>query len=316
MKAVQINNYGGNEVIEINNDAPRPVLQPGFVLVQLKAAGVNPSDWKIRQGLFSSWLSLKFPATLGGDFAGVVHEVSNNVSGFKVGDEVYGRALASVGGSGAFAEFVLTDVNMVAAKPETMDFLQAAGLPLVGASAYQALIHHMGLAKGQTILIHGAAGGIGSIAVQIAKHLGAFVIGTAAGKDQEFVKSLGADRVINYEKQNFTKVVPVVDFVFDTVGGETFDKSVGVIKSDGIIVTMSTPAREPTNSVRVVAQQTKVTNDILNKLKRLAEAGVIRTHIDKVFSLDQAASALDYLRNDQPQGKVVIDIKGENLPQV
>lgn len=179
MKAAQINKFGGSEVVEINKNAPKPVVSPGRLLVEVYAAGVNPIDWKIREG----HIPLKFPATLGGDFSGVVAEVGEGVLGFKKGFEVYGYASILGAGSGSFAEFVSADAKVMALKPKNITHVEAGALPLTGVSAWQALVDHIGLSRGKKILIHGGAGGIGSMAIQLAKHLGAYVATTVSAKD-------------------------------------------------------------------------------------------------------------------------------------
>lgn len=202
MKAAQINAYGGSEVVEMNGQAPTPAVVDGSMLVEVHAAGVNPVDWKIREGYMQKMVPLKFPATLGGDFSGVVMEVGNTVSAFQPGDEVYGQAIIVGSGSGSFAEFVSANAGSAAQKPKTVNHTEAAALPLAGVSALQALTEHMSLFKGQKILIHGGAGGIGTIAVQLAKHLGAYVATTAAGGDATYGKELGADEVIDLAQRN------------------------------------------------------------------------------------------------------------------
>jgi alcohol dehydrogenase len=193
---------------------------------------------KIREGYMAQMLPLKFPATLGGDFSGVVVEVSSSVSGFKKGDEVYGQAGTLRGGSGSFAEFVLADIKVTARKPKNIDHVEAAALPLTGVSAWQALVDHIGLSRGKKILIHGGAGGIGTMAIQLAKYLGAYVATTASAKDMEYVQELGADEVIDYKNQSFQDMLKNFDAVFDTVGGDTYEKSFKVLRKGGIIVSM------------------------------------------------------------------------------
>jgi len=175
MKAVQIKKYGGSEVVETNQSAPEPIVSAGKVLVIVKAAGVNPVDWKIREGNMQQMIQLQFPSTLGMDFSGVIKQVGEGVSpsDFKQGDEAYGEAPVFTGGSGAFAEMALANADSIAHKPKSLSHAEAAGLPVVGVSAWQALVENIGLSKDQKILIHGGAGGIGSIAIQLAKHLGA-----------------------------------------------------------------------------------------------------------------------------------------------
>src|SRR5215216_516430 len=229
MKSIQIKRYGNSDVVEVNDTASVPTVSTGKVLVNVKASGVNPVDWKIREGYFQQMTPLQFPSTLGMDFSGIVKQIGEDdiSSDFKEGDEVYGQASVFSGGSGAFAELALANKDSVAHKPKTLNHVEAAALPLVGVSAWQALVEKIGLSKDQKILIHGGAGGIGSIAIQLAKHLGAYVATTVSTNDKQFVKEeLGADEVIDYKTQTFEDLLPhEYDAVFDTVGGETYTRS-------------------------------------------------------------------------------------------
>src|SRR5438874_1282919 len=240
MKSAQINKYGSSEVIEINQSTPEPTVSSGKALVTIKAAGVNPADWKIREGGLQQMISLQFPSTLGMDFSGVIKQVGEGVSPseFKQGDEVYGQAGVISGGSGAFAEMALANTERIAYKPKKLSHAEASAFPLVGVSAWRALTENIRLSKGQRILIHGGAGGIGSIAIQLAKHLGAYVATTVSTNDKQFVQELGADHVIDYKNQNFEDLLHDCDAVFDTVGGETYKRSFKVLKKGGIIVSM------------------------------------------------------------------------------
>ena len=187
MKAMQINNYGGSNVIRINDNVPIAKGHPAKVLVEVKAGGINAVDWKIREGYFQQMIPLQFSTTLGTDFSGVIKELGENAStDFNIGDEVYGQASVLSGSSGSFAELVLTNIDSIGPKPNTLNPIEASGLPLVGVSAWQALVENIGLSKNQKILIHGGAGGIGSIAIPLAKHLGAYVATTV----QQKIKSL------------------------------------------------------------------------------------------------------------------------------
>lgn len=310
MKAAQIDKYGGTEVVTINEDAPKPIPAPGQVLVEVHAAGVNPVDWKIRQGYMGEKFPL--PAMLGGDFSGIIVEIGGGVSGFKKGDEVYGYASLLAGGSGSFAEFAAANVKNTAPKPRNLRHLEAAALPLAGASAWQALVDHMGLAKGQKTLIHGGAGGIGSIAIQIAKFLGAYVAATVSTRDLQFVKELGADEAIDYKKQSFEDLLNDYDAVYDTVGGETYWRSFKVLKKGGVIVSMlEQPDTDLMNQygVKAIGQFTKVTTERLAKIAELVDKGAIKILIDKTFPLGEAREALSYLQKGHPRGKVVLQIK-------
>lgn len=310
MRAAQINSYGGPEVLKTVQDASNPTAGPGQVLVEVYAAAVNPFDRKVREGYLKEAAPLKFPATLGGDLAGVIAELGEGVAGLQVGDEVYGQA-GALSGQGAFAEFSPVKAEQLGLKPKNVDFVTAAALPLAGVSAYQALVDHANLQSGQKILIHGGAGGIGSFAIQIAKHLGAHVATTAAARDADFVKSLGADEVIDYKAQAFETLIKDYDAVFDTVGGETYSRSYQVLKSGGVIVSMTDQPIEDLAqkyNIEAIAQQTKTTTERLTKLAELVEQGAIKVNIDKVFPLEQAGEALAYIQGAH-QGKVVIKVK-------
>ena len=200
MKSIQIKKYGGNEVVEVNKKVSVPSISSGKILVNVKASGVNPVDWKIREGYMQQLIPLQFPSTMGMDFSGVVKQIGEEDASadFKQGDEVYGQASVLSGGSGAFAELALANEDSIAHKPKTLTQLEAAGLPTVGVSVWQALVENIGLSKEQRILIHGGAEGIGSIAIQLAKHLGAYVATTVSTNDKQFVQELGSDQIIDY----------------------------------------------------------------------------------------------------------------------
>jgi len=313
MKSAQINRYGRSEVIEINQNTPLLNLSSEKILVDVKAAGVNPIDWKILEGYMKQVISLQFPSTLGMDFSGIIKEVSKDISTeeYKQGDEVYGQASVTNGGTGAFAEIALTNTDNVALKPKSLNYAEAAALPLVGVSAWQALVENMELSKDQKILIHGGAGGIGSIAIPLAKNLDAYVATTASSDDKEFVQNLGADEVIDYKSQDFEELVHDYDAVYDTVGGQTYTKSFKVLKKCGIIVSML----EPPNSdlmekfgVKAIFQLTQVNKDRLTQLAKWIDKNNIKIHVDKTFSLDETAKALDYVKDVHPRGKVIIKI--------
>lgn len=311
MKAVRLTKYGGKEAVSVVNISS-PEISSGKILIQVYAAGVNPIEWKIQNGFLKDFMPLDLPVTLGGDFSGVITQIGDGESAYKVGDEVYGQASVLGGGSGSFAEVALASQNSVAKKPKNLNFLQAGALPLAGVSALQALTQHSNLSKGQKILIHGGAGGIGSVAIQIAKHLGAFVATTVSSDDIEYVKSLGADEVINHQTQRFEDVISGYDSVFDTVGGDVTNRSVAVLKKDGILVSMVQMADEEfvrAQGIKSLAQMSHVTTAHLSKLAELVENGDVTVHLDKVFPIDQAAEALFFLQHTPPKGKIVLEIK-------
>jgi NADPH:quinone reductase-like Zn-dependent oxidoreductase len=311
MKSAQINQYGGSEVIEINQSTSEPTVSSGKVLVTIKAAGVNPADWKIREGGLQQLISLQFPSTLGMDFSGVIKQVGEGVipSEFKQGDEVYGQAGVVNGGSGAFAEMALANKESIAHKPKRLSHPESAALPLVGVSAWWALVDDIGLSNGRKILIHGGAGGIGSIAIQLAKNLGAYVATTVSTNDKQFVQELGADIVIDYKTQSFEDLVHEYDAVFDTVGGETYRRSFKVVKKACIIVSMlEQPDSELMNQydVKAIFLFTQATRERLTKLAQWIDQNNIRVNVEKKFSLEKAGDALDYQKDVHPRGKVVL----------
>ena len=309
MRAAQINGFGGKEVMKVTSDAPKPSASEGEVLVEVHAASVNPFDWKIMSG--QAVTQLVFPATLGGDVAGVVAEVGQGVQGFAVGQEVYGQANA-LSGQGSFAEFTPVKTTSLGPKPKNIDFVNAAALPLTAVSAYQALVDTLHLGAGQKILIHGGAGGIGSLAIQLAKHLGAYVATTASPQDIDYVRQLGADEVINYTAEKFEEKVHDFDAVYDTIGGDTYTRSFKALKAGGQIVSMlEQPNQELMDNHNVTAfhQFTKVTPERLSGITKLIEDGALSVTVDRTYSLEEAADALEYLRSAHHRGKVVLLIK-------
>jgi NADPH:quinone reductase-like Zn-dependent oxidoreductase len=284
----------------------------GKILVDVKASGVNPVDWKIREGYFQQMAPLQFPSNLGFDFSGTVKQLGEDVpSDFEQGDEVYGQTPVLSGGSGAFAELALVDKDNITHKPKTLNHIEAAALPTVGVSAWQALIENIGLSKGQKILIHGGAGGIGSIAIQLAKHNGAYVSTTVNVNDKQFVQELGADQIIDYNSQKFEDLLDDYDAVFDTIGGDTYKRSFKVLKKGGIIIsTLEQPNSELMRQygVKATFQITQVNRKRLIKLAQWVDQNSIKINVDRTFSLDEAGKALDYQKDGHPRGKVVITI--------
>ena len=307
MRAARLHEYGAADLLRVE-DVPVPALAPATVLVRIHAAGVNPIDWKTRAGQLRDKLPLELPATLGGDFSGVVEAVGPGAA-FAIGDPVYGQASATNGGSGSFAELALAPASTIAPKPTRVDHARAAALPLAGVSALQALTEHLRVTRGQRILVHGGAGGIGALAIQIAKHLGAHVTTTASAKQREDASRAGADTVIDNEAQRFEEVVPDLDAVFDTVGGDTYVRSFQTLKPGGRLVSMLEPPRDDLMRefrVEAFAQVTRVTTERLLRLAELVDSGVIEARIARTFPLERAPAALAHLEKDSPRGKVMI----------
>ena len=311
MKAAQVTKYGGPEVIQVS-EIDKPTVKEGQVLVEICDASLNPFDYKVRSGAYQKFIPLTLPYIPGGDFSGVVVEVGVGVQNFKAGEHVYGTANVAGGASGSLAEYAAAKIGQTAPKPKNVGHSEAAASVLVGISALQALDGHLKLKTGQKILIHGGAGGIGHVAIQYAKYLGAYVATTARQADVDFVKSLRADEVIDYEKQSFEDVTKDYDVAFDTVGGDVYIKSFQVLKKGGKVVSMIEQPDEQLAGQRVVEaiyQSSQIDSKSLQKLAELIDDGVIKVHIDKQFPLDQTTEAFKHLETGHPRGKVVVKIK-------
>ncbi len=311
MKAARIHEYGDPSVIKIQ-DIATPSVNDGKVLVEVHAASLNPFDTSVRSGRMKDAIPLQFPATLGGDIAGVVTGVGAGVSNVATGDKVYGQANVVAGNSGAFAEYALTGANQVALMPSNLDFQSAASLPLVGLSALQSLVTHINLQPGQKLFIHGGAGGIGTIAIQLAKHLGATVATTATGEAMGKAQSLGADQVIDYKAEDFSTILTEFDAVFDTVGGNDFTQALKILRRGGIAVSMIAQADQGVaaeRGVTAITQATKTTSQALDQLRELVESGAIKPQVSKVFPLNDVAQAFRVRESGGVSGKVVLAIR-------
>lgn len=311
MKAAQVTQYGGINVLEIK-EVKVPTIGESQVLVKVMASSLNPFDTTIREGYMKEMVPLELPFTLGGDIAGEVMEVGANVSHVKAGDAVYGQANVVAGNSGALAEVTATKSSQVAVMPKNVDFKQAASLPLVGTSALQALTEHIKLKAGQKIFIHGGAGGIGSIAIQIAKNIGAYVATTATGENIALVTELGADEVIDYKAKDFSTSLHDYDSVFDTVGGDDFAKSYSILKPGGVAVSMIAAVDEAKATeldITAIRQSTQVTTEALDALRELVESSVVTTRIASVFPLADIQAAFKAREDGGSNGKIVIDIQ-------
>jgi alcohol dehydrogenase len=312
MKAVRYSNYGGIDVLDVVTNADKPAINDGQVLVEVEAVSINPVDFKVRLGYMKDFVPLKFPTTIGGDFSGIVKEIRGGNSEFKQGDKVYGSAIVLNGGSGSFAEFLAANIANTARAPKSMDSLKAAALPLAGSSAIQAVEDTIKLKKGQKILIHGGAGGIGCIAIQLAKAIGAHVATTVSERDISFVKDLGADTVINYHTQEFDKDLKDFDAVLDLVGGDATTKSLTVLRKGGILVSLAGRPDEALankSGVTAMGQMTATDTKHLDRISALVDKGTIRVPVDKVFTLDQAREAFIHVEQNHPRGKVLLTIK-------
>ncbi|MFG2415537.1 NADP-dependent oxidoreductase [Streptomyces goshikiensis] len=310
MKAAVINQYGQVRDVVRVTDVPVPAVGPRDVLIEVRAAGVNPVDHLIVKGFLSTGEPSR-PLVIGNELAGVVTQVGAEATRFAVGDEVFSRVDPRVGG--AFAEYVAVDESLVAAKPSRLTFEEAASLPLVALTALQALTEQADVRSGTRVLIHGGAGGVGSAAVQIAKQLGAEVVATAGSGSVELVRELGADRVIDYRTEKFEEVVSDVDVVLDTIGGETQERSFGVLKSGGTLVSIvavpDVEVKKARWNVEARSFFMRPQGEQLAHLAGLVESGQLRPIVETVFPLDGASEALQKVERGGARGKTVISVR-------
>lgn len=307
VKAARIHRFGPPDGIVLD-DVPRPIPGPDQVLIRVAAAGVGPWDALIREQ--KSVVSATLPITLGSDFAGIVEQTGADVPHCKPGDKVYGATNPQF--IGAYAEYALASARMIAGKPESLSFLEAASVPVVAVTAWQMLFDYATAQPGQSVLIHGAAGNVGAYAVQLAHQAGLRVFATAASRDLAFVQSLGAETVIDFRTTRFEEAVPPVDIVLDMVGGETRKRSFHVIRPGGILVSVvSDEPREKDAplSVRTVFFLVEVTTARLETLTRLFDRGELKARVGTVLPLDQARTAHEMLGGTpHKNGKIVLSI--------
>jgi NADPH:quinone reductase-like Zn-dependent oxidoreductase len=304
MKAIVINAYGNEDVVNYV-DVERPEPKADEVLVKIRVAGVNPIDWKIRNGI-GERLGLKLPIFLGGEIAGTIEKIGSDVRDFQVGDAVYG-----IVPSGGYAEYAIAKIGEIAPKPQSLDFENAAAIPLGALTAWQAMFDLANLSSGQTILITAASGGVGSLAVQIAKAKGAFVIGMASGRNEAFVRDLGADEFVDYTKQNFEEVVKDVDVVFDTIGGDTFERAFQTLKPGGFLVTaVQFPAEEKAREFGIKAARVycKPNASQLAAIGKLVDEGKLTAHVSTALPLAEVKKALQLSESGRTRGKIVLQI--------
>jgi NADPH:quinone reductase-like Zn-dependent oxidoreductase len=310
MKAAQIDNYGEVSAIEVR-ETEKPTAKDDQVVIEVGASSLNPFDLAVLAGHAHAMAPLTFPATLGLDVEGTVVEVGASVSGFGVGERVYGTANAMFGASGAFAEYAVASAGSVAQAPESLTDGEAASLPTAGISGLQG-IETLNVQEGQKVFVHGGAGGAGSVAIQVAKARGAYVTATASTDNVEFLKSLGADEVIDYKKQDYKEFVNDYDAVFNTVRSDELDSLLEVLKKGGAAVSLTGPFDEDKAKelgVTTSAQMTQVTTASLTKLKELVESGDVKPTIDRSFAIDDIKEAYGALANESIKGKVVITLR-------
>lgn len=333
MKAFLVSHYGKKEKLQLSQVAD-PVAKETDVLVQVHSAGVNLLDSKVRNGEFKLILRYKPPFTLGHDVAGIVVGVGDRVKGFKIGDKVYARVADH--SIGTFAKKIAINEMDVALKPKKLSMEEAASIPLVGLTAWQALIEKANLKKGQKVFIQAGSGGVGTFAIQLAKHLGATVATTTSAANIELVKDLGADIVIDYRKDDFESIIKDYDVVLNSQDAKTLEKSLGILKPGGKLVSISGPPdpefaheigapwfvkliiRLLSAGVRKKAKRLKVgfsflfmraDGSQLDQITSLIDAGVIKPVMDRIFPFEQTNEALAYVETGRARGKVVIKVK-------
>ncbi|MGG3672304.1 NADP-dependent oxidoreductase [Bacillus nitratireducens] len=332
MKAMIIDKYG--KVPMRMAEVPTPEINEYEVLAEIHAASINPIDFKIRDGKVKMLLKYEMPLILGNDFSGVIIKVGSKVTRFKVGDEIYARPRKNK--IGTFAEYIAIHEDDIALKSKNLSFEEAASIPLVGLTSYQALHDIMQLEKGQKILIHAGSGGVGTFAIQLAKIMGATVTTTASEAGADLVKSLGADEIINYKTEKFEEILKDYDAVFDTIGGTTLEKSFNIIKSGGNIVSVSgmpnarfgkefgsgffktflfslaskkLTALEKKHNAQYSFLFMKPSGDQLRTIANYIEAGNIKPVIDRVFPFEDAQKAMEYSEAGRAKGKIIVKIK-------
>ncbi|MGH0592318.1 NADP-dependent oxidoreductase [Bacillus pretiosus] len=332
MKAMIIDKYG--KVPMRMAEVPTPEINEYEVLAEIHAASINPIDFKIRDGKVKMLLKYEMPLILGNDFSGVIVKVGSKVTRFEVGDEIYARPRKNK--IGTFAEYIAIHEDDIALKPKNLSFEEAASIPLVGLTSYQALYDIMHLQKGQKILIHAGSGGVGTFAIQLAKIIGATVTTTASEAGSDLVKSLGVDEIINYKTENFEEILKDYDAVFDTIGGTTLEKSFNIIKSGGNIVSVSgipnarfgkefgsgffktllfslaskkLTALEKKHNAQYSFLFMKPSGDQLRTIANYIEDGKIKPVIDRVFPFEDAQKAMEYSEAGRAKGKIIVKIK-------
>lgn len=307
MKAVYFEEHGGPEVLKYG-DLPDPAAGPGEVVVDIHAATVNGADWKVRSGSYSKLET--FPYVLGRDFSGVVSAVGDGVTDFKVGDAVFG--VCDVGQEGTYAEKVSMKASIIAKKPDSLSHSEAAALALTGLTALTAIEDTLALKSGETILIQGGAGGVASFAIQAAKHIGARVISTASAANLDYVRGLGADQVIDYNAEDFTKVVSDCDAVFDTVGGDVAIRSFSVLKPGGRAAFIASGGKAPESpraDVRSLRPNVGRDREHLERTIELVAAGAVRVPEITSYPLEQAAEAQRVSEGRHFRGKLLLAVR-------
>ncbi len=314
MKAIVIDKFGGPDVLKIA-DLEKPVPDEKHILIKVKAIGINPVDTKVRAGGHKISNNIKFPAILGWDISGMIESCGSKVKEFKSGDEVFGN-LGFPGLSGGYAEYVLANQNEIVVKPSGISFEEAAALPVVGLTAWQAIHDHLKLKYGQSVLIQASSGGVGHIAVQLAKLAGAKVFGTASAKNKTFVESLGVDRFIDYTSEDFTKIANNLDAAIDAMGGEVLYRSIQCVRPGGRVVCLPSSTKDDPKAIEL-AKKCGVTlmwpmmykdNNHLTLLAKLIEDKKLKIEVRYIFPFEKMADAHRQIETHRTVGKVVVNV--------
>src|SRR5437870_9286064 len=309
MKAIRIHSFGGPEVLRYE-DAPRPQPQAGEVLVRVHGAGVNPIDWKVREGHMKDFWPHKFPLILGWDLSGVVEKVGARVSQFKKGDEVY--SLPDPTRNGAYADYTVVHEPELALKPKSLHHPRAAAVPLAALTAWQSLFDTAQLQPGQRVLIHAGSGGVGHFAVQFAKWKGAYVFATASTKNQELLRKLGVDEPIDYTQQRFEEIARKIDIVLDTLGGDTQERSWQVLKKGGILLSVVEPPsadKAKELGVRAALLGARPNGAQLAEIAKIIDSGKLAPVIDRILPLSEARRAHELSQSGHTHGKIALRVK-------
>jgi NADPH:quinone reductase-like Zn-dependent oxidoreductase len=311
MKAIIIDQYGDKNVLQ-EKEIDKPGIGDSQILLENHATSINPIDWKVRAGYLKDMLDFEFPIILGWDAAGVIAEKGKNVQGFEVGDRVFARPATTR--EGTYAEYVAVDDELLANMPDSMSFEEAAAIPLAGLTAWQCLVDFGQIKEGDRVLIHAGSGGVGNFAIQIAKSFGAHVATTASGKNEEFVKSLGADQFINYKEEDFSEVLHDFDLVLDSMGGEVQSNSYKVLKKNGKLVSIAQPpSEEEAEKYGVKAEFLWLDpkGAQLEKLAELYESNQLKPVIGETFDLSEQGlkDAHTLSETHHAQGKIVIRVR-------
>lgn len=315
MKAAIINEFGNADVLQIT-EVEKPEINDGQVLITVKAIGINPVDTKVRAGTSGISKKITLPVILGWDVSGIIENIGKNVTSFKKGDEVFG-CVGFPGLGNAYAEYTVADPHLLAAKPNNISFEEAAAIPIAGLTAYQAINEELKVSTGQKILIQAAAGGVGHLAVQLAKMNGAYVIGTASEKNEKFLKSIGVDQFINYKKEKFENVVHDLDCALDAMGGDVLYRTISCVKQGGIVVCLPSSTKNDPKAIELSNERNikltwpmmRADGDQMRIIAKLLQEKKLKVFVDKIFTLDQISWAHKAVETHQTKGKVVVKVE-------